>query len=240
MAITSDKLLYYCKNQLGRPYWYGTFGQIGTPTLYSQKAAQYPSQYNKWDKKTFIDQFGQRVHDCVGLIKGAVWSDGDPNATPKYNQAQDVSANGLIKLCTEQGPIKDIPEIPGLIVWKDSHVGVYIGDGYCIEAKGHAYGVVKSKVADRPFTKWGKLPPSFVTYTERPKKCSVTLPVLYKNSTGEAVKSLQALLDVQGYGLQIDGAYGSKTETAVKDFKKKNGLGSTDEVNTYTWSYLLT
>ena len=27
-----------------------------------------------------------------------------------------------------------MPDIPGLAVWHDGHIGVYIGDGYVIEA----------------------------------------------------------------------------------------------------------
>jgi len=240
MAITNSRLISYAEAQLGRPYWYGCFGQTANASLYAQKSKQYPDMYNKWSKESFVDQYGERVHDCVGLIKGAVWSNGDPNATPLYNADQDVSANGLIKLCTETGAISTIPEVKGLVVWKDNHVGIYIGNGNVIEAKGHSYGVVRSKLAERPFTKWGKLPTSFVIYESKPvQTCSVTLPVLFKGSKGQAVKTLQACLDVYGYGIQIDGSYGPATEKAVKDFKKKKGLGSTDEVNHYTWQYLL-
>lgn len=32
------------------------------------------------------------------------------------------------------GTIDTMPDIPGLAVWHDGHIGVYIGDGYVIEA----------------------------------------------------------------------------------------------------------
>lgn len=35
---------------------------------------------------------------------------------------------------------------------------MYIGNGDVIEARGHAYGVVKTKLKDRAWTSWGKLP----------------------------------------------------------------------------------
>ena len=156
-------LVEYCYSQLGRPYWYGTFGQIGTEKLYKEKKNQYKTQYppNKWTEQSFREQFGKRVHDCVGLIKGAMWSD-QFNSVPKYDPKTDVSANDMIELCTECGPIKTIPEMPGLIVWKEGHVGVYIGGGVCIEAKGHSFGVVQSQIKDRGFEKWGYCP--FFTY----------------------------------------------------------------------------
>ena len=152
-------LVEYCYSQLGRPYWYGTFGQIGTEKLYKEKKNQYKTQYppNKWTEQSFREQFGKRVHDCVGLIKGAMWSD-QFNSVPKYDPKTDVSANDMIELCTESGPIETIPEMPGLIVWKEGHVGVYVSGGVCIEAKGHAFGVVQSKIKDRGFEKWGYCP----------------------------------------------------------------------------------
>lgn len=177
MAITNKQLIYYANAQLGRPYWYGTFGQIATSSLLKEKRKQYPSYYDqsKYQVK-FTDQYGQRVHDCVGLIKGAVWSNGDPEGKPKYNSAQDVSANGLIQRCTETGSIGSIPEIKGLIVWKDHHVGVYIGNGYVIEARGHDWGVVKTKVSERPWEKWGKLPADFVVYEAEPAPAPAPTP----------------------------------------------------------------
>ena len=185
MAITDKQLINYAEGQLGRPYWYGTFGQIGTPTLYVQKRDQYPSQYNKWDRKTFTDQFGQRVHDCVGLIKGAVWSNGNPNATPKYNASQDVSANGLIKKCSPCEDISTLQDVKGLVVWKDGHIGIYIGGGYVVEARGHAYGVVKTKVTERPWTKWGRLPSDFVIYGSEPAPTPVFKPYEVKITADE-------------------------------------------------------
>lgn len=38
------------------------------------------------------------------------------------------------------------------------HVGVYIGNGEVIEARGHAYGVVTTKLSSRGWTQWGKCP----------------------------------------------------------------------------------
>lgn len=43
-------------------------------------------------------------------------------------------------------------------------------------------------------------------------------------SSGTDVKTLQSALNRAGYGLTVDGIYGSKTVSAVKDFQKKNGL----------------
>lgn len=154
MAKTNYGLVEYAKIQLGRPYWYGTFGQTSTVKLYENRKKMYPKQY-QWDCPA--DQLGKRVHDCVGLIKGYLWSE-EPNSTPKYNANQDVSANGMYNVCKERGAISTMPELPGVLVFMPGHVGVYIGNGYVIEARGHAYGVVKTKFEGRGWKNWGKCP----------------------------------------------------------------------------------
>jgi hypothetical protein len=67
-------------------------------------------------------------------------------------------------------------------------------------------------------------------------------PVIDQGS-GEAdwVRYLQGLL-VQNYGYQIaiDGAFGPATVAAVLDFKQQHNLGSSTEVDQYTWRALET
>ena len=63
---------------------------------------------------------------------------------------------------TESGPIEELPEIPGLGVWRNGHVGIYIGNGFVIQAMGTKYGVVKTSV--QGFTYWFKIPG--ITYPE--------------------------------------------------------------------------
>lgn len=157
---TSKGLVDYAKAQLGLPYWYGTFGLTATEALYKSKKKQYP-QYYKWEGTpydNFPSQYGKRVHDCVGLIKGYLWSD-TPTSAPKYaNGAPDVSANGMRTSCKEKGDIGTMPDVPGTLVFMNGHVGVYIGGGYVIEARGHEYGVVKTELKKRPWKWWGKCP----------------------------------------------------------------------------------
>ena len=137
----------------------GTFGQIATKTLLSQKRTQYPNQYRASD---FEKQLGKRVHDCVGLIKGYLWT--NDNGKIVYNPSQDKDVSGMLQNCNEIGNITSIPEIAGVLVFMQGHVGVYIGNGEVIEAKGHAYGVVKTKLKERPWKTYGKL--KWIIYEE--------------------------------------------------------------------------
>ena len=162
-AKTNKGLVEYAIAQIGKPYWYGTFGQVSDAALYATKKKEYPVQY-KWDCKNNqpgvvpAKQLGEKVHDCVGLIKGYLWCTGPTDKKPKYNAAQDKSANGMYAACKTKGAIATMPDIPGVLVFMDHHVGVYIGNGYVVEAKGHAYGVVKTALKGRGWTSWGYCP----------------------------------------------------------------------------------
>ena len=169
---TAKGLVSYANAQLGLPYWYGTFGQKATAELYAAKKKQYPELYKSWND--FPTQYGKRVHDCVGLIKGYLWSD-TTTSTPKYNSSQDVSANGMLARCKENGSISSMPDIPGVLVFMDGHVGVYIGGGFVIEARGHQYGVVKTALRSRPWKWWGKCP--WIDYGETGKQDSDVVSV---------------------------------------------------------------
>ena len=105
---TSKGLVEYARAQLGRPYWYGTFGNTATADLLQMKTGQYPAHYQRARMERYKSEIGERVHDCVGLIKGYLWSE-TPESKPVYNSAQDVSANGMLLKCKERGRIYSLP-----------------------------------------------------------------------------------------------------------------------------------
>lgn len=150
---TASGLVKYCKAQLGKPYWYGTFGQLSTKSLYIQKKLQYPAYYKA---KDYDDQMGQKVHDCIGLIKGFMWCTDSSDAKPRYasNGFKDYSADGYLRKAKVKGSIATMPDVEGVAVFMKGHVGVYIGDGKVIEARGHSYGVVETKLTERKWTHW--------------------------------------------------------------------------------------
>ena len=246
MAKTNTGLVNYCYAQLGRPYWYGTYGQTATRALFEEKLRQYPDKIGKWSKESYMDQLGQRVHDCAGLIKGYMFSE-SPNSTPVYNSKYDLSSKGMIDACTEQGSIDTLPEVAGLILWKSGHVGVYVGNGKAIEAKGHMYGVVET--TDTKWVKWGRLP--WLEYdaapapAPAPDMCKIDLPVCRKGSKNVYVYRIQLILrwlkfkDQNGVDLEIDGSFGSKTTYALNSFKKVAGLPQDGVCDQITWTRLM-
>lgn len=253
MSKTAQGLVDYCKAQLGKPYWWGTFGQIATEALYTGKRAQYPSYYTAGD---FQSQYGQRVHDCVGLIKGYRWCD-SPDGKPIYNMVQDVSVAGLFDQCRDKGDIASMPETPGVCVFRGDmgHVGVYIGNGKVVEALNHSQGVIQSQLNSR-WAYWGALKwidydgadvPPAPSIAPKPDAdaayyYSVKLPLLKRGSVGGYVRTAQLLLIAAGFDVGPDGAdgeYGNNTVAAVIKCQEVHGLTPDGEIGGNTWPVIL-
>ena len=142
------------QKQVGNGYWYGCYvRQIGTEALLASKAKQYPNVYSAAYISASRKWLGKPVTDCVGLIKGTVWQ---ADFMGRYQSASDLSANGMYAKCAVRGPIATIPEKPGLVVWKDGHIGVYVGNGVVVESRSVEWGVVRTFLKDRPWTNWGE------------------------------------------------------------------------------------
>lgn len=255
MSKTGQGLAEYAKAQLGKPYWWGTFGQTASAALLAQKREQYPDRYGSYGDEC-KKQFGQKVHDCVGLIKGYRWCD-TPDSEPVYKSVQDVAVSGLYMSCPENGSIDTMPDIPGVCVFmRDmSHVGVYVGDGYVVEATGHARGVVKTKLAGRGWGLWGK--PRWISYeaaatptqpaqtTTQATASALTvtgLPLLRYGDKGECVRSAQLLLIGRGYSCGrcgADGEIGQDTYNAIIAFQRASGLQQDGIIGAQTWARLI-
>jgi hypothetical protein len=162
--IKASQLIEWCKKQVGCGYVYGLIDVICTIEYLKQKEKQYGSlmgngyyQLNgNYTKGRCAKWLGKKVYDCSGLIKSGRKHLGGPYL--------DVSAQGCYDQCSKRGTIKSMPLTPGCTVymWSDKkkrmgHVGIYIGNGQIIEARGADYGVVITKLVERQWTYWGLL-----------------------------------------------------------------------------------
>lgn len=150
-------------------YIYGTYGQKLTSSLVESKIKQYSSFYrNSTRIKNARNAVGKYAYayDCVGLIKCYLFG-GFGNV--KYNSKYDLSANGMYNKCTEKGKISSIPNIKGLLVWMDGHIGVYDGEKYTYECtvSGGTFRIIKTIAKTRGWTNWGKC--AYIKY-EKEKK----------------------------------------------------------------------
>jgi hypothetical protein len=225
MIKTASGLVAYARAQLGLPYWYGTYGKTATEDLLERKAEQYPEQFSASRQKTArAEHMGKRVHDCVGLIKGYMWSD-TPTSPPRYAKMQDKNVRGMKSACTVTGPISTIPDVPGVLVFRGTaHVGVYIGGGYVIEARGFNYGVIRSALGQGGWDAWGKL--KWIQYeTGGNLVATRTLKLATPRMSGDDVAALQRTLNALfGAELVADGSFGPHTSEAVKAAQGRMGL----------------
>lgn len=64
----------------------------------------------------------------------------------------------------EKGAIDTIPEIPGLAVWHEGHIGIYIGNGEVVQAANTNAGVIRTPIDQGGWTHWLKIP--YIQYIE--------------------------------------------------------------------------
>ena len=240
--LTGKQLAAYCEKvyKAGWVYWYGTYGKKCSQSLYEAKKKQYPSHYTAARAAAYKKDIaaGKRCADCVGMIKSFFWTGGQFDTEPKYGThgCPDKSANGMIEMCVQTGPIKSIPDEPGLVVWKSGHIGVYVGNGYTVEMKGFDYDCKRNKVSAGPWVKWGRLPGSMISYDDDACDDCVIPPepegdrALRNGDEGADVKQLQMNLIQLGFSCGkwgADGEFGDCTEQAVEAFQRAHGLDVT-------------
>lgn len=166
-------------------YIYATAGVDWTKTKQNNLKAKYESDPNKYSDYKLSAELGDKwighkVSDCSGLPKWALIQNGS-NCPHGSNS---IWRNSL----SEKGPIDKNTEIaPGELVFKlrngtdYHHVGVYIGDGYVIEAQGTRTGVIRSKLSTWGYH--GKL--KVVDYSEEKHEEEIPMQGDYKVTAKE-------------------------------------------------------
>ena len=150
-------------------YILGTAGILWTADKQAATDNEKAQQYGeKW--------IGHYVADCSGLFKWAFKQLGG-NIYHGSNTIWDkyLSAKGKLN----SGQRSDgKPLLPGTAVFllrngdDRHHLGLYIGNGEVIEAKGTAYGVVKSNI--NQWDEWGEL--KDVDYDEQEEETDMEVP----------------------------------------------------------------
>lgn len=207
-------------------YIWGTRGQVWTQKQQDNATREMTVKYGqKW--------VGKRVADCSGLIKWAMRELGGDI----YHGSNTI----FNKYCSETGPVAGTVKIRvGTAVFQNTegtrgHIGLYIGGGMCIEAKGTQHGVVSSPLA--VWDEWGVL--KDVDYTGTIEETFGILPLdtITKGAKGELVKYLQRALAESGYEVgEIDGIFGSETLSTVRAFQSDHNLTPDGKVGKLTWA----
>ena len=240
--------------ELGWPYVWGAVGEQCTPEkrkYYAQrsscpagevtqiyKTCQYynadgtPSGKYCGGCQYYPNNMRVLIDDCQGFVKqtagraGITFTGG--GATSMWNGSTNWE---------RKGTRDTLPETLCCIFWQASdkktmsHIGWYIGGGMMI----HCSGTVKKEKLSAKVTHWAI-----------PRGLSGTVPTtdkptIRRGSSGEYVTLAQTLLIQRGYDLApygADGKFGAKTETAVKEFQRKNGLTADGIIGRNTWAAL--
>lgn len=231
--FTAAEFVAFVISMIGMPYWYGCCVYRCTESLRARKAKQYPSHYKSSRTATYRKHIAAKLvcMDCVGMIKGFFWTN---------------------------GKIDSLPDVPGILLFAPGHVGVYVGGGEAVEARGFNYGVVRTKVKNRKWTEWAYLPKSLLKYDSAPDSAPVIVPdkpassTAYKLGerllklkspymTGDDVEEMQTHLNHLGYDCgTADGVFGKKTRDGVKAFQRGNGLTVDGEFGPKSFAKLTT
>lgn len=151
-------------SKIGCGYVYGATGWICTEKRLQEQAAQYPEQAENI-LKVSSKWLGKPCYDCAQLVRAAAKSVGLnlPSGATSQWKADIFSEKGKLPLCDGTWAKANLDE--GTIIFRQdrndsskmAHVGIYIGNGQVVEAKGSSYGVVKTEFAKGNWTHYGVL-----------------------------------------------------------------------------------
>ncbi|MDR3313298.1 MAG: C40 family peptidase [Oscillospiraceae bacterium] len=207
MAKTAVGLVEHAKAMQGSIYMWGTYGKKITTDLITRKKKQYPDNYTDAyvEKLRKLVGSGKRAVDCNGLIKSYMFME-SPTSDPKYAAKYDTNVGGMKNACTKKGPIGTLPEIAGLLLFRNtSHVGIYMGDGKVIEAKGSDQVLITEK-AKGSWTDWGQL--SWIEYPAPPPASKIVI------KAGDKVKIKPEVTYYYPGGVKIPASIKTRTFTA--------------------------
>lgn len=164
------------------------------------------------------------AYDCSGLIVAFLLDVGilkaDRTAQALYNMCD-------IKLRKEELEPGDFVCIYTEASAKITHIGVYVGDGKVIEARGRDYGVVETNLDERPWNRFGRLSalaPYVSEYPLSPMSLAVCKPVSEGQGYALMQEALNALgyTDAEGKVLDVDGKWGKRSRQAWDKAVAKN------------------
>lgn len=181
----------------GVNYRYGAKMEILGTKRQELLIKMYPKYYSGSRKQKALETAGKLATDCSGLV---TWAAG----------TAPLSSSAIADDAIENIPIDKVTEKHiGWAVWKPGHIGIYIGNGKCIEARGFDYGVSIWTLKNRDFTHVLKL--DFVDYDAFPQE----------KGTDPINVFMQALANKAGAKIEVDGITGVKTKAAVERFLLK-------------------
>jgi hypothetical protein len=159
----------------GWGYVWGTYGRVLKDGYLNALIETFPEEVGVYEDFIRENWLGRRTADCSGLIQSYNWFNPDTGEIEDgYQGIIDRGANTFYDAATVKGAMNTMPDTPGLAVWHDGHIGIYIGGGEVIEAMGTKYGVVKTTLPSARWSAWLEIPG--ISYIEQPTETEGTTP----------------------------------------------------------------
>lgn len=214
-------------------YALGMWGQPISKSIITRKSAQLPSWYTAAKKERLNAKIGTGTFgfDCVCLIKAVLW--GWTGDTSKSNGGAVYTSNGVPDFGSDSLSLwENISDdfnsvIPGEILWMKGHVGLYIGNGLCVECSPRWKNKVQiTAVANvgqkagyncRTWTKHAQLP--WVEYKDKSDSTIFENETETSSDTENLVSNWQTAAVADGYTFPkygIDGIWGSECESVAR------------------------
>ena len=218
---------------IGTEPWHYLYGTVKSKTTAERIEERWRNHYSKtWTREAYDHATAAMspdgyATDCQGLL--------DAYLTYELGEKTDVNADyNYRKWCTGKGKTSEIerPYELGEAVFmansrgKMSHVGWICGldsDGelLVVEARGLSYGVVVTRLEDRPWTNRGLMTKKF-EYDKEEKPMGTKFEVVSPMLRGDGITAMQRALNANGYtddngnALEEDGKWGSKSQAAFR------------------------
>ena len=168
---------------------------------------------------------GYRACKAVLDVLGPV-TPGSPDVVRAYPRLYEVKWPAAPTVYIEVD-FHDVPDVARWIILSTTIIGETIAEGLC-----NALGV--------KFYPGETVPKPVPVQPEQAETVQVAVQVLRRGMNGGAVRTLQAALNANGFDCgAADGDFGGGTETALKKFQTKYGLGADGIAGKGTWGKLL-
>lgn len=182
--MTTNKentVISWLEDRVGEGYAWGASGYTLTQSKLNELIAQYPDYVSQSKNGQWL---GKRVWDCAQLVRYAMKEVGISMVSGATSQWKKTN-------WMKKGTIDSLPANKICCLYRQTngttmqHTGVYLGNGYFIDARGSSSGVLKTKLEKYPWTHWG-IPKGLYTESELNTTTTTTptkqevLIVLYK------------------------------------------------------------
>ena len=229
-------IIAWALQQQGNPYLWGGTGRPCSPSLRRELIKQYPQQQDNITRHGPVlrgergdcgpcPHRGKPCYDCAQLTRRAL-------GLAAISLPSGASSQWRASIWAHKGPLDEQAASTLCLLFRQGsdpqrpmqHVGLSLGDGRTVDARGYARGVVVGQIGDYPWTHYA-VPHAL---TERQEK------LLRPGDRGEEVKQLQQLLMNAGFPLPkhgADGIFGQETLQALHAYLRSAGLTQADHAS---------